>query len=519
VPKKSSVRLNFWPEHGEAASDPDAPRGNSILAGIARSRGRYEGSRGFADGRAPRSHDMSPPPFDEQLKKVIADLVVPMAGALVTYAQDAAGDLITLRCEFMRARPDAVRQNVDYGVLLLGEAWLPLVDALRLLTELARGLLRLNDQPVDTFAGPSYLVERQIGTGRGLTAWPEWTFELSRANGPRALRYLAYPLATVGQRPFKSAALAIATWVWRVDSSWSGSYPPHNGEAVVAVPDLRARVATVEWEEERFSVRTEFFVERSQLQVQALIRDIGEFHVLPQSAPSDDGTVQWPIPKTASGAEVYLVHAVDGLLWNGDFTNTGGRTRPVAPRSTPVEIAEVDLREGESDRVEFKPFLVLGKDHQKRQEVVKTVVAFANSAGGRLYLGVEDDATLQGSAQLMSAVGMPPDKAEKAMMDHVDRLIRNQVKPTPAFSKHFVSIAESPVLIVNVERGRERPYATHENEIWIRKGATNRRPDARTELPSLFPSSATRSRPRSSPDEEDPRSIVALHGLLPNEVD
>jgi predicted HTH transcriptional regulator len=44
-----------------------------------------------------------------------------------------------------------------------------------------------------------------------------------------------------------------------------------------------------------------------------------------------------------------------------------------------------------------------------------------------------------------------------------------------------------PVLIVNVPRGSDRPYSTHDNVVWVRKGATNRRPDPRTELPGLYP--------------------------------
>lgn len=57
---------------------------------------------------------------------------------------------------------------------------------------------------------------------------------------------------------------------------------------------------------------------------------------------------------------------------------------------------------GEGLHVEFKPFVApeqkLGSSSEKTKlrEVVTTVVAFANTEGGHIYLGVEDDCTMSG---------------------------------------------------------------------------------------------------------------------------
>jgi hypothetical protein len=60
------------------------------------------------------------------------------------------------------------------------------------------------------------------------------------------------------------------------------------------------------------------------------------------------------------------------------------------------------LQMGEGPRTEFKPYVSpdqpLGTVRQptKLREVVETVVAFSNTSGGTIYLGIEDDGTLTG---------------------------------------------------------------------------------------------------------------------------
>jgi hypothetical protein len=59
-------------------------------------------------------------------------------------------------------------------------------------------------------------------------------------------------------------------------------------------------------------------------------------------------------------------------------------------------------RDGEGLHIEFKPLVApdqeLGSGNQKAKlrEVVTTVVAFANTEGGHIYLGVDDDCTMTG---------------------------------------------------------------------------------------------------------------------------
>lgn len=44
------------------------------------------------------------------------------------------------------------------------------------------------------------------------------------------------------------------------------------------------------------------------------------------------------------------------------------------------------------------------------------------------------------------------------------------------------------ILVVRVEPGTKTPYSTTSNEVYIRKGSSNRRPDPHSELQDLFAS-------------------------------
>lgn len=456
---------------------------------------------------------MSSPSFEQQLTYVLDKVRDSIHGALVTFAQDApSGDLVTLRCEFSASEPWAPRGTIRYGDLILGELWLPSPEVVILLSGLTKGTAVLEERPIlDIYEfSTGVIVERQLFSRAGLTDGPEWTFELRRKNGPRYLAYMGAPSVQVGQRPYKSVALAVAEWVWGHKGPWHGGNPPHHGEAIIAFPDTRARISAVDWMTDRMRVRVASSIARDELFVQVILHDIGTTFALEQKSPNSEGVVEWPIAPTTSAAELYLVHESEGLLWHREYPNSGHKVEERGTGRTPEEIAAADLENGESQRVEFKPFLNSLSD-EKSKEVVETVVAFANSAGGRLYVGVRNNSEPQGVSALVKAAGSDRSRAEKEIFERMDSLIRENVKPTPAFSMRFVVVAGNPVLMVNVERGGERPYATHGNDVFIRKAATNRKIDPHTELPALY---LEDSRWTSASADADERGIVSSRGLV-----
>lgn len=150
-----------------------------------------------------------------------------------------------------------------------------------------------------------------------------------------------------------------------------------------------------------------------------------------------------------------------------------------------------DLEQGEGEHCEFKPYIDLAPRRPKALELLESAAAFANARGGSIYIGVTDDAAVEGVD-----LAFPPAMRKKfkedlaAMRDEYARLVRRVlsegISPPVSLTVEWVSHAELWVLRIGITEGAQKPHAIVENsEIRIRRGASNRRPD-RTELQQLF---------------------------------
>jgi ATP-dependent DNA helicase RecG len=100
---------------------------------------------------------------------------------------------------------------------------------------------------------------------------------------------------------------------------------------------------------------------------------------------------------------------------------------------------------------------------------LKTVVAFANSAGGRLVFGVADDQTVQG-------VDSPLDEQER-----VCNLIADCISPRLVPNIQFIPTEKKTLLVVEVFPSNLRPHYIvsegAETGVYVRLGSTNRQAD------------------------------------------
>jgi ATP-dependent DNA helicase RecG len=123
--------------------------------------------------------------------------------------------------------------------------------------------------------------------------------------------------------------------------------------------------------------------------------------------------------------------------------------------------------------------------NKKESEFIKTVVAFANTYGGRVYVGADDDGALQGEAEARKVFRGSIDEALAAQMSRLKELVRENIKPVPLVDVRQIMLGADPVLVAEVQRGNNPPYATHQNQVYIRKGATSRTADP-SELRALI---------------------------------
>ena len=102
------------------------------------------------------------------------------------------------------------------------------------------------------------------------------------------------------------------------------------------------------------------------------------------------------------------------------------------------------------------------------------IVAFANTDGGKLVLGISDAGQVVGLAD--------PD----AVMRTVDNVARNNcLPPVPILQEKLAAADGKEVLAVSVAKGDERPYATNRGVHFVRT-ASGRRQASRQEILRLF---------------------------------
>ena len=101
----------------------------------------------------------------------------------------------------------------------------------------------------------------------------------------------------------------------------------------------------------------------------------------------------------------------------------------------------LEIQKGESKTLEFKQQLPKG------QQIAKTLIAFANSSGGKLIVGVSDDRQL---------VGIREDIFD--LQDKITSMIYELCSPQLAAQIYIENITGVELLVVEVARGSLFPY-------------------------------------------------------------
>ena len=118
------------------------------------------------------------------------------------------------------------------------------------------------------------------------------------------------------------------------------------------------------------------------------------------------------------------------------------------------------LLQPEGKTLEFK------RDLSSPQNALKTLVAFANSAGGRLVIGVDD---------ARQVVGVADPLAEE---ERICNLIADSIAPRLIPNVELMSIGTATVLIVEVFPSSARPHYLAkqglEGGTYLRLGSSNR---------------------------------------------
>lgn len=138
------------------------------------------------------------------------------------------------------------------------------------------------------------------------------------------------------------------------------------------------------------------------------------------------------------------------------------------------------IRKGENDYVEFKSTLVYCLREQKpmkyiRLMIAKSITAFLNSEGGKLFVGVSDDGNIMGLSNDLKIMGKTNPKDDFLL--RFDNIIRDFFgkEYLHYLSPKFISIDDKEIFVVEVSPSSKPVYLNNngKEEFYIRGSASS----------------------------------------------
>lgn len=121
------------------------------------------------------------------------------------------------------------------------------------------------------------------------------------------------------------------------------------------------------------------------------------------------------------------------------------------------------LRLGEGLSIEFKRSLQFDNSASVEQ-VLQTLVAFANTKGGIILIGVDDEAKVKG-------ITLEGPKQRDVFSSRIHTIVRQRVRPTPSIQVEYIEIRGFNVCRILVPRG-DNPLHFLDGVIYVRYGAS-----------------------------------------------
>lgn len=104
-----------------------------------------------------------------------------------------------------------------------------------------------------------------------------------------------------------------------------------------------------------------------------------------------------------------------------------------------VELNEL-IENGENDSVEFK------RKFSSPEKIAKEMIAFANSKGGRILFGIDDDKSVKGV------------ESEKGELELITTAAKFYCEPEVEFTTDIMLLRNKDIVVVNIEESKRKPH-------------------------------------------------------------
>lgn len=289
-------------------------------------------------------------------------------------------------------------------------------------------------------------------------AWPSVVYQ-PRLVGPQSTNFGGYLVGKGDTPSFPVLGAAFNAFMFD-DFSLTGVSNPSLGEVTVRLVDQRARIHRVQIRPTSLDV----WVSGQEVRGTYLELNSIDDHRVIELARS--GKVSFTLPTGLSrDAWIWLKSGNDWLDYR-PLNDWGGHQSPDVEEELPDDPGAAlsgILAQGEGLHIEYKGKLPDTRD--EKRHVIKTVVAFANGAGGTIVFGIKDDGDVCGLAG-------NPQESRSRLTD----LLRDLVIPSPNVEIRTRRHESFNVLLLSVAPNDGTVYALAINpnkpEYYVRRDAT-----------------------------------------------
>jgi len=128
------------------------------------------------------------------------------------------------------------------------------------------------------------------------------------------------------------------------------------------------------------------------------------------------------------------------------------------------------LSRGEDSHNQFK------ENFTNVDAVAAEIVAFSNTAGGKIFIGVQNNGSVLGLS------GADIDRLNQLISNSASQNVRPAVNPRTENVPH----PNGTVMVVSIAEGVSKPYMDKNGTIWVKNGSDKRRATSREEIQRMF---------------------------------
>ncbi|AHF94124.1 hypothetical protein OPIT5_06070 [Opitutaceae bacterium TAV5] len=322
----------------------------------------------------------------------------------------------------------------------------------------------------------------ELVAAEDLESAPKYLIELATRH--RGHLSSAGPLVVYGQPAFETVEQAVRAWVPL--RPFHGSSDGRLGSILIEVPLAGPRLGAFNLEsEDSLRVAIKGSSDAMPIELSEVWHSSDGNLVETFAHPIAGDSVVVARPPTADQVAMWLVRR-DSIVTDFFIENPHRCTRKqriLFPQHAKVAEGDpaIEIDAGEGETTELKPFIKLTSD--KIDEVVRTVVAFANTLGGTIFIGVNDYGEVDGiDKELWDATPKDErkslDECAKNYCAEIRKTVLDRVSAMPGVRVDIVRVRDKRVVRIRVEEAKRKPCSdVIRNEFWIRKGSNTRRPD------------------------------------------